>query len=158
MQFRSYRWLLASLVFIFAQLGYAQATETTKTVVFVCQHGTAKSMVAAAHFNRLAQQQNLPYRAISRGITPEASLQAATKTGLEQDGIDTSALGIGQITPELAQQADRVVLISVDQAPAYLSQASRWQDIPAISKDYAAARDVTLGHLQDLLKQLKSQP
>ncbi len=82
MQFRSYRWLVASLAFIFAQLGYAQATETTKTVVFVCQHGTAKSMVAAAHFNRLAQQQNLPYRAISRGITPEASLQAATKTGL----------------------------------------------------------------------------
>lgn len=115
-------------------------------------------MLAAAHFNRLAQQQNLPYRAISRGLTPEDSLQTATRQGLERDGIDTGKLEIGKMSSELSQQAQRVVLISVEQAPPYLNQAERWQEIPAISKDYAAARDATLVHLHDLLRQLKSQP
>lgn len=158
MKYRLVQWLKLSLLFFCFSFASANAADTSHTVVFVCQHGTAKSMLAAAHFNRLAEQENLPYRAISRGLTPEDSLQTATKQGLEQDGIDTAKLEIGKMSSELGQQAQRVVLISVEQAPPYLSQAERWQDIPAISKDYAAARDATLRHLHDLLKQLKSQP
>lgn len=145
------------LPLLFAVHSLALAAEQNKTIVFVCQHGTAKSMLAAAQFNRLASQQNLAYRAISRGISPEDSLQPATKAGLEKDGIDTAQLSIGAMSPEIQQQADEIILISVDNPPAYLSQAKRWQDIPAISKDYPAARDATLKNLHELIEQLKTR-
>ena len=35
------------------------------TVLFICEHGSAKSVVAAAHFNQIAADRGLPYRAIS---------------------------------------------------------------------------------------------
>ena len=35
-------------------------------VVFVCEHGTVKSVMAALWFNRLATERKLPFRAVSR--------------------------------------------------------------------------------------------
>ena len=37
------------------------------TVLFVCEHGAAKSVIAAAEFNRLAEQRGLAWRATFRG-------------------------------------------------------------------------------------------
>jgi arsenate reductase len=39
-----------------------------KKVVFVCEHGAAKSVIAAAYFNKLAKERNLPYEAVCRGM------------------------------------------------------------------------------------------
>jgi len=38
-------------------------------VVFVCEHGSAKNVIAAAYFNKLAKEQNLKMQAVSRGTT-----------------------------------------------------------------------------------------
>ena len=35
-----------------------------QTIVFVCEHGSAKSVVAAAHFDRLAGERGLGLRAV----------------------------------------------------------------------------------------------
>jgi hypothetical protein len=52
------------------------------TVLFVCEHGSAKSVVAAAHFNRLAEERGLPFRAISRGTAPDEEMAPPVVTGL----------------------------------------------------------------------------
>ena len=44
------------------------------TIVFVCEHGAAKSVVAAAQFNRLAEERHLPYRGIARGTEPQEDI------------------------------------------------------------------------------------
>ena len=41
------------------------------TVLFVCEHGAAKSVIAAAYFNQLASEKNLDVRAIERGTNPD---------------------------------------------------------------------------------------
>ena len=46
-------------------------------VVFVCEHGSVKSLVAQEWFNRRAKERGLAVRAVSRGITPDASVPPA---------------------------------------------------------------------------------
>ena len=39
-------------------------------IIFVCEHGAGKSVIAAAYFNKLAAERGLPDRAIYRGANP----------------------------------------------------------------------------------------
>src|SRR6516225_1981972 len=50
------------------------AASDSKTIVFVCTHGSVKSQMAAAHFNKIARDRGLPYTAISRGIEVDESV------------------------------------------------------------------------------------
>src|SRR5688500_10210927 len=56
-------------------------------IVFVCEHGAAKSVIAAAYFNKLAQQANSEVRAIARGTHPDRELSPKAITGLKDDGL-----------------------------------------------------------------------
>jgi arsenate reductase len=55
-----------------------------KQVVFVCEHGAGRSVVAAAWFNKLAGEKQLPYRAVARGVTPQDELSKPTVAGLKR--------------------------------------------------------------------------
>src|ERR1700761_1911577 len=57
-----------------------------RTIVFVCLHGSVKSQMAAAYFNKLARERGLPYTAVSRGIEVDASIPASIRNGLNSDG------------------------------------------------------------------------
>src|SRR5688572_23884618 len=59
-------------------------------VVFVCEHGAAKSVVAAAYFNKLAVERGLAARATARGADPQADLSVSAVKGLKEDGIEPS--------------------------------------------------------------------
>jgi arsenate reductase (thioredoxin) len=39
-------------------------------VLFVCEHGNVKSLMAASYFNQLARERRLPFQAVSRGSPP----------------------------------------------------------------------------------------
>ena len=43
-----------------------------QTVLFVCHHGAAKSVLAGSYFNRFAAQVGLETRAMARDVTPSA--------------------------------------------------------------------------------------
>src|SRR5215813_14789881 len=81
--------LLASTML--AQSASPQPEVNASTVVFVCEHGAAKSVIAAAHFNRLASELKLPYRAVSRGTNPDDAVAPTVQTRLAAEGLDVSA-------------------------------------------------------------------
>src|SRR5215203_2985443 len=56
-------------------------------VLFVCEHGSAKSVVAAAHFNRRAVERGVGLRAVSRGTNPDDEIAPNAARGLEADGL-----------------------------------------------------------------------
>ena len=58
--------------------------EKKQTVVFVCEHGAAKSVLAAAYFNRFAAQMGLDMQAVARGTKPDQELSPQTVKGLGQ--------------------------------------------------------------------------
>src|SRR5260221_6732304 len=58
-----------------------------KVVLFVCEHGAAKSVMAAAHFNQRAKEGKLPYRAVAKGTSPQEQLSESAVKGLAAEGL-----------------------------------------------------------------------
>ena len=59
-----------------------------QTILFVCLHGAAKSLIAACHLERLAKQRGMSVRATFAGTEPDPELTPAAVAGLEAEGID----------------------------------------------------------------------
>ena len=68
-------------------LALQAATPPGPSIVFVCEHGAAKSVVATAYFNKLAAERGLPFRATFRGTTPQDDLSVRAVEGLKADGV-----------------------------------------------------------------------
>jgi hypothetical protein len=60
------------------------------TVLFVCLHGSAKSLIAAEYFNRLAAARGIGARATSAGTEPDDTIPPHVTRGLGDDGIDVA--------------------------------------------------------------------
>ena len=120
------------------------AVSDSQTVVFVCEHGTVKSVVALAYFRQLAQERGLNIRAISRGTAPDSAVPARVREGLRLDG-----LPLGSFTPAeftLADLVSAITVVSFDQPKVADIVAGRvptaqWDGLPAVSENYRIARD-----------------
>lgn len=124
------------------------------TVLFVCEHGSAKSVVAAAHFNQLAASRGLPFRAISRGTEPDAEMAPAAVEGLREDGLEP-----GDPAPSKLEQADldaAIRVVTFCALPPGLqarSPVEQWT-VPPVSTEYAASREAMLLQIERLLLEL----
>jgi arsenate reductase (thioredoxin) len=124
-----------------------------KTVLFVCLHGAAKSVVAAAEFERLARERGIEARAAFTGTEPDAEIAPVVVARLLQEGVDLRGLRPRRVTEEDVAQATRIVSFGCDLGDLALPgvPVERWDDVPAISKDFDLARAAIRAHLQRLL-------
>ena len=121
---------------------YAYARGQAKTaparrVLFVCLHGAAKSVVAAAHFRRLAATRGLPIEAVAAGTEPGAGLAPAAVRGLASEGLAAAPARPRPVTLYDLASAARVVSFGCEVTPAQGQPVEQW-DVPAISDGYAA--------------------
>lgn len=134
-------------------------------IVFVCEHGAAKSIVAATYFNELAKQLGLDLKAVARGTNPDSQLSQATIQGLSSDGLLPNQSMPRQLSLEDIQSARRIVSFCElpieyqrrDGQPS-IPTTEQWDDIPPVSENYEKARDAILKHLNHLLGYLRSSP
>src|SRR5207245_656045 len=77
-----------------------QKATVSPTVLFVCEHGAAKSVIAAAYFNKLAIERGLRYRAMFRGTNPQPEISPATVRGLNADGLEVPSAKPAAIAQE----------------------------------------------------------
>jgi protein-tyrosine-phosphatase len=132
--------------------------KTTPMIVFVCEHGSAKSLVAASFFERMAKERGIAARAVSRGTSPDASVPAAVVEALGGDGFDVAAFKPQRLKEEDISGADRVVAIGVDLGEVGKKARSgvvRWDDIPPFSVSYPKARQAIQSHIGSLLDDLQ---
>jgi protein-tyrosine-phosphatase len=144
-----------------AQTIQSRPETSASTIVFVCEHGSAKSVVAAAHFNRLAAEKALPYRAVFRGTNPDKEVAPGVKAGLAADGIDVSAWSPKAVTDDEIRGAAQIVSLATTlptTKPSVKPKLLEWNDIPSISADYDRARTAILEHVQSLVKSLSAPP
>jgi arsenate reductase (thioredoxin) len=129
--------------------------EPPKTVLFVCEHGAAKSVIAAAYFNRLARERGLPYRAVFRGSIPDPELSPATRAGLITDGFDVRGWAPSLVTRADVDQAARVIVFAAP-VPGDMAEpkVSDWNDVPAVSDGYDAATRAIRARVERLVEQL----
>jgi arsenate reductase (thioredoxin) len=130
-------------------------------VLFVCEHGNVKSLMAASYFNQLAAERRLPFRAVSRGTNPDSTtVPSPVVAGLASDGLDVSAFRPMPVSATDVSAASRIVVIGTDlsaENDSASSKLERWNDVPAASVNYAAARESLKAHIEDLLQRLSRQ-
>lgn len=115
----------------------------SRRVVFVCEHGAAKSVLAASDFNALAEARGAAFRAVARGTAPDSAIASIVAERLAPEGIDLAVAVPTALTRSDLDDALRVV--TFDQ-PDVVSMSSReiaidaWNDMPAVSADFDRAR------------------
>lgn len=148
---------MLAFVALLVVVGFEAAVsgQSLSTVVFVCEHGAAKSVVAAAHFNKLAKERGLPVRAVSRGTAPDAAVPVMIREGLEAERVVLDAA----FTPTLVTAADvrdaaRVVTFDITLPPDAQATVTRWDALPAFSDGYAAASAAIAAKVEALVSTL----
>jgi arsenate reductase (thioredoxin) len=126
---------------LLAVMATAAPKDKVREVVFVCEHGTVKSVIAAELFNRLAAERKLALHAVSRGVAPDAGIPSGVARNLAADGFDVSTFRPAPLREEDVKNAARVIAIGAESPLLATARAIRWDDIPPASTDYAASRD-----------------
>jgi protein-tyrosine-phosphatase len=130
----------------------------TPVIVFVCEHGAAKSIVAAAYFNRLAEEQHLQFRALARGTNPDKQIAPKVAQGLQADGLVPTEPSPTKISQSDLVGAWRVIAFcALPDGYASDVRVEHWNDDLPLSEDYAKARDRLVERIQRLLGELKAE-
>jgi len=143
--------------------GLRSALDTQKSaqaarVLFVCEHGAAKSVIAAAYFNKLAAERGVELRAVAAGTSPDPQFNAATIAGLRADGFPPLSGRPRLVESEDALTAKRVITLGATLPAKFTSvRPTEWNDTPAVSANYSAARDSIRARVEALLAELSAK-
>jgi arsenate reductase (thioredoxin) len=101
-------------------------------VIFVCEHGAAKSVLATAYFNKLAEERKLPFRATFRGTSPQDDLSVRVVDGLKADGVAVPTGKPAAITDADVADATHIFAIgcTLPDAAGRSGKAADWSDVP----------------------------
>ncbi|HEX5942085.1 MAG TPA: hypothetical protein VFY66_07395 [Anaerolineales bacterium] len=124
-------------------------------IVFVCEHGAAKSILAATFFNKLSLENDLRFKAIARGTHPDAELSSKTVSGLREEGLTpTESIPI-RLSREEMESAQRVVsFCTLPDEYRQKAVVEYWDGVFPVGEDYGRARDAILERLQKLMSDL----
>lgn len=98
-----------------------------KTVLFICVHNAGRSQMAEAFFNKFAQGKA---RALSAGTDPAVTVNLTVVEAMREVGIDISRNKPKALTPEMVDQADKVVTMGCGAekvCPATWVQTEDWE-------------------------------
>jgi protein-tyrosine-phosphatase len=129
-------------------------------VLFVCQHGAAKSVIAASYFNRLAEEQALPFLAVAAAAEePYAAIPAPVAEFLQGDGFDVHSFNPRHVDAGDVSGAARVVSIDCNLEAVDAGQASveRWDDVPPASDGVDVSASAIRRHVETLAKELRGR-
>ena len=142
---------LVALTFLWA----LQTPTRQPAIVFVCEHGAAKSVVATAYFNKLATERNLPFRATFRGTSPQDDLSVRAVAGLKADGLAVPTGKPAAIMDNDVEGATHIFAIgcTLPDAARRSGKASDWSDVPD-DQGYGPMRDAIVRHVQRLVDEL----
>jgi arsenate reductase (thioredoxin) len=153
--------VLTNLFFVLALFSVAQKpseknNSSKKIILFVCEHGAARSTIAAAYFNKLAEKQHLNYTAIFRGTDPDTVLTPGTAKGLIKDSFDISGWKPALVSEQDIKTAYKVVTfdckLPLKDSLGVITE--QWNGIPPISKDYNTARNEIVAKVNQLISAL----
>jgi arsenate reductase (thioredoxin) len=123
------------------------------TILFLCPHNAAKSVIAAAYCERLAAERDVTLRATSAGTDPDPGVSPSVAAALFAEGIDVRAHRPRRVTAEELARASRVVSLGCDLgdlAPPGLV-IEHWDDVPSPSADLTRACAVIAVHVRRLV-------
>src|SRR5262245_38857187 len=119
------------------------------TLLFLCPHGAAKSVIAAAYCQQLAAQYGLKVQVSSAGTDPSAEVAPAVVELLQTEGINVANQIPQQVTPEALKSASLVISLGcdLDNLLPPGTPVERWDEVPLPSQDLMAARNSIRAHV-----------
>jgi arsenate reductase (thioredoxin) len=131
------------------------------TILFMCPHGAAKSVLASAYFQRLAKERGLNVHVSSAGTEPDETVSPAVAAHLKERRYSVPIEKPRKVASEEFASADVVISIGCDLAtlPQPRGRLVRWDDVPAPSEDFTAADEAIRKRVTDLVEELvRSMP
>ncbi len=158
------KWILSAIVLHVLsvapfQLGAQRSVaRATKTVLFVCEHGTVRSLLAKVIFEEYAAEVGLRMHAVSRGTRADSVVPPWMLLGLAADHVALGTWHPQTLQPGDLANASYVVSFDIPAAATAGARIPRaqWDSLPSVSRDYATGRDAIkarVHHLVDSLKQ-----
>lgn len=130
-----------------------------KSVLFLCPHHAAKSVIAEAYLRRLAEERGLNVQVASAGTEPDERVSPITIDLLRAEGIDVSDHRPRQITRAELDSADYVISMGGTAAELDLpaERVEMWNDVPPVSQNAIVARDAIRAHVAELVERLEKE-
>jgi protein-tyrosine-phosphatase len=131
----------------------------SRSVLFVCLHGAAKSVLAAADFRRLAARRGLAITAEAAGTAPDPEIAPAVVAALRAEDVDLSEARPRRVTAADTARADRVVTFGCElgEVTPVAAPVEHWLDVPSVSEDLPRARAAIRRHLERLLDDYEAE-
>lgn len=128
------------------------------TILFLCPHGAAKSVLAAAYFQQFAAQDKLPFQADFAGTEPSVVIAPAVLAFLAEQGLPIPAGLPRRVSTDDLRQAERVISLGCERAdlPGAPHDWETWDDVPPPSQNLAASSAAIRQHVEHLINQLKA--
>ena len=141
-----------SILLSLATYGQAQPNK----VIFVCEHGAAKSVIAAAYFNKIAKEKNLDWEAVSRGTSPDATIGQSTKEGLAADHLYDPTFAPTKLS--LKDTSNAKAIIRFTTIPGDFNKSNikteDWSNLRDVDSAYPLRRDAIVDQINKFLDSL----
>ena len=133
---------------------------STPTVLFMCPHGAAKSVLASTYFQRLAKERGLNVRVTSAGTEPDPTVAPAVAAHLRKQGYTVPSEAPRKASNEDLATADVVISIGCDLSglPAPKGKLLMWDEVPSPSQDFAGADEAIRKRVVALIEELARDP
>ena len=136
---------------------YIITSAMNRSVLFLCPYGGAKSVMAMAYFNRLAEARALPYTGVAAAAEePYEAVPEPVVASLRREGIDVHAFRPRRVADDDIAQAARVISIGCEE-DVERSDVERWDDVPKVSEDLEGAAAAIRRHVEALVAELDGE-
>jgi arsenate reductase len=155
--------IIGALVLALAGGVQTPASVRTPTVLFMCPHGAAKSLMASAYFQKLAKERGLNVRVDSAGTEPDPRLSTGVVAHLQKHGYAIPIDKPRAATAADMSSADVVVSMGCDlsRLPAPRGVVKNWS-VPDFSADFDIAeqsiRDQVTRLVDELIAAQRAKP
>jgi arsenate reductase (thioredoxin) len=151
---------MTSMAVVFAALlGQVVAGQKVTTVLFMCPHGAAKSVLASAYFQRAARERGLNVRVESAGTDPDDTVSPIVAKHLSERGYPLPVAKPRAVTPTDLETADLVISMGCDvtRLPVKPGTLRRWDEVPGPSENLNAADEAIQRRVLALVEELLAQ-
>lgn len=127
------------------------------TILFLCPHGGAKSLVAACYFNRRVRELSLPYEGVAAAAEdPYKSVPEPVAELLKREGLDVRSFKPRSATDRDLRSAGRTISIGCDigKLDHGAQSIESWDDVPMMSENLEGSVESIRSHIEQLIEQL----
>lgn len=138
----------------------AVAPAKRPTILFICPHGAAKSVLASAYFQRAAKERGLNVRVEAAGIEPQEAVSTVVAEHLQRNGYTVPVTKPRAVTKEDLSGADVVVSLGCDLTglPVAPRALQKWDEVPGPSEDLKGADEAIRRRVIALVEELLAKP